>query len=235
MLATNIRRDGMKLTKKEMKSLCVSLRKQFDYLGFITEVEIKNPSSIKIGLHMSSFRIDAKKLGYNAKLDDRSESKGYKRTCVPHWGQRVKFNDTVNDVFDNFKLSARIQSGCYRVRSKDSGRHSERDWVNTESNSGFSGNASSSIMTEADARESCNSDEMEREHKEKMRVIKNESAKERRDRMRSFKNASCVTMKVNHDQFEKMISALPDWQKRQVKEKAITFTLVAVVAERILS
>lgn len=97
------------------------LKRRFDRAGFITGITFGDTrSSMKIGLHMRSFRIDVAKLGHNA---DHSQSGrmckvGYKRTDVPTWSQRVEFNNIINNAFDRFGLSARIVSGEYEVRSR---------------------------------------------------------------------------------------------------------------------
>jgi hypothetical protein len=92
--------------------------------GFISDAQAITRSSMKIGLHMCSFRIDPLVHGHNADkgyIGSRCKA-GFKRTTIPTWSQREEFNHMVNDVFDSLKLSARIMSGPFTIRSKSTGR-----------------------------------------------------------------------------------------------------------------
>jgi hypothetical protein len=125
MNATRIRtRSGEIPSTDLLLKLEKRLNAAFKRSGFETQVTLKTRSALKIGLHMCSFRIDPEKLGYNA---DRGFcgsrcSAGFKRTRTPTWEQRESFNHLVNDAFDALKLSARIKSGPFLVRSALMGR-----------------------------------------------------------------------------------------------------------------
>lgn len=167
-------------TERFLEEFCESIVFKLRNNGFITEASLVNSSSIKIGLHMSSFRVDTAKLGHNARVGRqthlcayfKSDSpKGYKRTDVPTWEQRVQFNDIVNDMFDAYGLMATIRSGAYVVRTRD-GRRAEWDWAHEGDSSGnWSCDAQRDIiMSEAEARELLDSDRLEAEHKVKQRL-----------------------------------------------------------------
>ena len=159
-----------------LESLCLLLKHELNALGFITDCTVLNSRSIKIGLHMISFRVDTKRLGYNARIGAYVKSpKGYKRTDVPTWDQRVQFNDTVNRVFDQLGLQATIRSGCYTVRNRD-GAMTEQDWHDQspswmgsqgELYNHYTWEIMSKIVSEAEAREECDSDRLEQEHRAK--------------------------------------------------------------------
>lgn len=106
------------------KMLLASMKKN----GFISGVEIKTRSAIKIGMRMCSFRIDTAKLGHNADYSycGRKCKTGYKKTNLPTWSQREDFNHMVNEIFDKLKLSANIKSGPYIIRDFTNGR--EYNW-----------------------------------------------------------------------------------------------------------
>ncbi len=121
----------MKITKMRVKGKIPStdvllaiereLKESFTRAGFITNVSFGDTrSSMKIGLHMRSFSIDVSKLGYNATIYANSLAmnlrNGYKRTNVPTWNQRVKFNQIVNKVLTRNKVSATVRSGPFLIR-----------------------------------------------------------------------------------------------------------------------
>ena len=160
-----------------LRDLCELIVIRTAKAGFITKASQLTGSAIKIGLHMSSFRVDTAKLGHNARIGRYIDSpKGYKRTDVPTWDQRVEFNNIVNRAFNQYGLVANIKSGCFTVRDKVKGAHNETDWENqTPSHMGYHGvsyngmgEEMSRIVDEHDARDECNSDELEAVHKEKM-------------------------------------------------------------------
>ncbi len=180
----NERNGGGKPTERFLDELCEIIVAKAAKAGFITGSHRLTGSAIKIGLHMSSFRIDTAKLGHNARVGRTSAygwhgiqcPKGYKRTNVPTWEQREDFNHLVNDVFDKFGLVATITSGNYTVRTR-SGRVNQWAYGGDRGN-GWSGDACRDIMTEKEAREYCDSDRLEAEHRERMRKVRRERARE---------------------------------------------------------
>lgn len=125
MKITKIRSDNEKLSSTKMTVITNELKQAFNKAGFITEVSIVNSSSIKIGMHMCSFRVDTNKLGYNARINSytvRRCKAGYKKTSTPTWTQREEFNHIINNVLDLYKVKANIKSGDYTVRRFESGR-----------------------------------------------------------------------------------------------------------------
>jgi hypothetical protein len=185
MRATGIRwqhpSKDVKLATHQLEDLCRDIVHEATKVGFKTAAHPLTGSAIKIGLHMSSFRIDTTKLGHNARLGRYIKSpKGYKRTDVPTWEQRVEFNDLVNDVFDEYGLVALIKSGCYTVRDKRRGRWNETDWENqTPSWMGYHGEvlnglgeSMARILTEKEAREECGSDRLETAHKKQKALVR---------------------------------------------------------------
>lgn len=176
MRATAIRykKDGKVISDSHMVALIQEVMRRTTRAGFRTDVKWLNSTSIKIGLHKSSFRIDTDKLGYNARIGRFVYSpKGYKRTDTPTWDQRVEFNNIVNDVFDRLRLTAGIKSGCFIIRERDFGRKSERHWEDqTPTWMGYHGAGKngmgetiSDIVPESEARESMDSDERETRHR----------------------------------------------------------------------
>lgn len=127
----------MKITRMKLKqndsktlyNLSYKLETLLSKKGFITHVGLEEGT---IGLHMRSFKIDTKKLGYNAKISYMTSNpkKGYKRTDVPLWEQREEFNHIVNAFFDKHNITAKIVSGKYLVRDHVSGAVTEWECVN---------------------------------------------------------------------------------------------------------
>lgn len=123
--------DGLKKLSSpnayELESLQKTIEHHMQYAGFITEVTILNSSSIKVGMHMRSFRINTEKLGYNADTGRfaRTLKKGYKRTAIPTLDERVKFNHIINDALDHFEMQANVKSGDITVRYFEHGRVNE--------------------------------------------------------------------------------------------------------------
>lgn len=124
MKATKMRLKGRKtLTAAQMQRLITSLKRELKRAGFITEVFTINRSSLQIGLRGKSFTVDTSIHGYNAIMGIHVNSKkGYKRTTIPVWNQRVTFNHIVNDCFDALKVDAAIRSGIFTVRDCVTGR-----------------------------------------------------------------------------------------------------------------
>lgn len=131
MKATSIRNNKNEVISTELAlKIERELSSRFEKKGFITKVEVLTRTTIKIGLHMCSFRIDTHKLGSNARVGSNyaNTKKGYVRTSVPTWQQRVEFNNIINNVFDKYKLNASIKSGPFTVRDKKLGRYTEVNW-----------------------------------------------------------------------------------------------------------
>lgn len=239
MRATGIRYNpaqdgsmGLKPTERILDELCQAILAATGKAGYITDAHRLTGSAIKIGLHMSSFRVDTAKLGHNARVGRFVKSpKGYKRTDVPTWDQRVEFNDIVNDVFDRYGLVALIKSGSFTVRDKREGRKDEGDWqYQKPMHYGFD-YCPDEIMPEADARDACDSDRLEAEHKAAQAPIKREQARAARQRRKLFESCRHVTLagfyrcegridqndkKMTHKQFAKRISTLSSWERRRV-------------------
>lgn len=184
----NEKNGGGKPTERFLDDLCEIIVAKAAKAGFITGSHRLTGTAIKIGMHMSSFRINTAKLGHNARVGRTNaygwhgiqSPKGYKRTNVPTWEQREDFNHLVNDVFDKFGLVATITSGNYTVRTR-SGR--VNDWnYGGDRGKGWSGDACRDIVTEKEAREDLDSDRLEAEHRERMRVVRLERAREKRVR-----------------------------------------------------
>lgn len=128
MRATNIRTKSNEIPSTDtILRLEKLLKSKMHKLGFISNATPLTRSSMKIGLHMCSFRIDTRVHGYNADIGyigSRCKA-GYKRTSIPTWKQREDFNHMVNDCFDRLGLSARIMSGNFKIRDAKEGRVNE--------------------------------------------------------------------------------------------------------------
>lgn len=250
MRITGIRySNDKKVTEHTLNELCSIIASKMERAGFITGTEVLNSSAIKVGLHMSSFRINTSKLGHNARVGKYvSSPKGYKRTDVPTWDQRVEFNNIVNSILDKNGIKATIKSGCFTVRDKVKGAHIESDWENqTPIWMGYhgkslfgSGEVCAEIMEEAEARDRCNSDRLEAEHKLLTADARRETARAYRERMKLFLLAKRVCLAgfygqadskngtlVTHARFEKILAKLSCWEKRRVKLASISATIAS--------
>lgn len=230
-----------------LENLCEYIVHKASAAGFITESQVLTKTSIKVGMHMSSFRVNTAMLGHNARLgiaaygyNGCKSPKGYKRTNVPTWDQRVEFNNIVNDAFDKYKLTARIVSGNYTVRTKEGRINS---WYEGgDRGNGWSGDASVEIISELEARERLDSDRLEKEHAEKTKVTRLAKAKQRREVVKLYENAKRVVVagfwsysgkptkngkKLTHGAFEKMLAKLDQWQARKVRSASIIETAKA--------
>jgi hypothetical protein len=238
MKVTGIRTNkGLKLTESELNTLCQTIVTKAAKMGFKTGASIISNGSIKIGLHMQSFRIITSKLGHNARVRRYVDSpKGYKRTNVPTWDQREDFNHLINDILDHWKLSANIKSGPYEVRSKADGR--VNNWYPID---GYTGGSPKEVLTETEAREQMNSDELEVEHANKMKPIRREKAKIARENRKLFDQAKRVTVDgfyewntpkskqkngklLSHSQFNSLLLKLPNYEARRVRIASIKAT-----------
>jgi len=174
MRMTKIRNaEGKKLEARQLEALRNELARAIEADHFITGVYVINGTRIDTGLHMKSFTIDTSILPKNARVGGHCSSiKGYKRTNLPTWEQREQHNHTINDVLDKFGVKANVKSGSYEVRDFDTGRvnhwYEDRGWNNAE------------VMTETEARECCDSDRLEAEHKAKMYAIRNKARIEKK-------------------------------------------------------
>jgi hypothetical protein len=179
-----------------LEAVCAEIVSLTAKVGFITGARVVSKGGISIGIHSRQFRINTAKLGYNARLCGDSP-KGYKRVDVPTWDQRVEFNGIVNKVFDRFKLSASIISGNYTVRSTESGAFYRWPEGGDRGNvSGWSGDASSSITTEKEARDVHNSDKLEKEYAEKRKIENSAKAKAYRAHVRALKKADFIAFRT---------------------------------------
>ena len=122
MKVTSIRtRTGEIPSTHTMLILESMLKNAMKKNGFISDAQAITRTSMKIGLHMCSFRIDVNVHGYNQDvgyIGSRCKA-GFKRTSIPTWSQREDFNHMVNDCFDRLKLSATIKSGTFVIRTKE--------------------------------------------------------------------------------------------------------------------
>lgn len=114
MRITQLLVRGKRPTIGDLRHIRDELIDALDRAGFLTEVRLTG-TSLTISHGGSSFRVDVTRLGYNARLRPES-AVGWVRTAVPTWEQRVEFNRVVNCRLDTLDVSARIQSGAYRVR-----------------------------------------------------------------------------------------------------------------------
>lgn len=125
MKATRIKTISHKpVSAKTLVNVCFALERAFKKAGFVSGAKVTGSSSLKIGLHMCSFRIDTAKLGHNADTScvARKCKAGFKRTNIPTWKQREAYNHLVNDVFDKFYLRARICNSVFEIRNYEAGR-----------------------------------------------------------------------------------------------------------------
>jgi len=137
MNITYMRINGKKPALFQLESIMSDLRAEFIKQGFETEVNAKNSTAIKIGGGGKCFTVNVEQLGHNASVGfsnhagyflDNTGIKGYKRTSIPTWAQRVEFNNIINKILDAYEVTANIKSGPYTIRHKDFGGYSEGDW-----------------------------------------------------------------------------------------------------------
>jgi hypothetical protein len=119
MRATNIRIAGKKPTREQLKDVVCMLNDAYQSAGYLTGVEISG-AAVLISSGLGQFRVDTDKLGHNARFRRwGSPVRGYVRTDVPTWEQRVDFNNITNRVFDAMDATATIRSGPFTVRDRD--------------------------------------------------------------------------------------------------------------------
>lgn len=172
MKITRIRdKDNKKLDRHVLEQIAKELELKAAMLGFIHYAYVDG-SSIRTGINSKSFVINTGMLGHNGRVGRFVDSvKGYKRTNLPTWEQRVAMNHLVNDVLDSYEVSANVKSGNYIVRTSSGDRVSS--WPDGgQLGKHFYGafGRSDEILTEKDAREAMQSDKLEAEHKAKLKV-----------------------------------------------------------------
>lgn len=101
-----------------------TLKRRLSKAGFITGVEAMTRTSMKLGLHMRSFKLDLTIHDRNLRHNPHT---GTKLTDTPTWDQRVEFNNIVNAVLTKFKISARVRSGAFIIRDGTKAM-TESDW-----------------------------------------------------------------------------------------------------------
>jgi hypothetical protein len=123
-------KGNVKLSDSEFNELFKELELRLTNAGLLynTYIEKLNSTSFKISGNSRSFSIDVQKLGYNAQHNPFLNGKGFRRTNLPTWDQRVEFNNIVNAVFTEMNLVANIKSGFYVIR-QGSIELKVRDWV----------------------------------------------------------------------------------------------------------
>lgn len=172
MKITNIRLNNKKISKNELDHIFYALVFKLKTNGYITEYSVNENGSVKVGMHMKCFVIDTILLGYNARLGRYIKSpKGYIRTNIPTWDQRVEFNNIINKYLDNLNITCTIKSGEFIIRCKTDGAKTEDDWDNQDNNRNDKYNGMyelcSAIRNEKDTREELDSDRLEQQHKNK--------------------------------------------------------------------
>lgn len=137
MKVTYMRIQGKKPTPEQLSFIIADLTREFNDAGFITSVDATSSTGLNIGLGGKCFTVDTGKLGYNALTGfytmyggfiDRGGIKGYTRTAIPTWDQRVKFNDILNKILDAYEVTCNIKSGPFIIRDRENGGYSEDDW-----------------------------------------------------------------------------------------------------------
>lgn len=112
----------MKITRMSIKgeklgalleTIKAQLEFEFNKKGFITDVYVVNSQSIKIGLWMRTFKLDTIKHDRNLQVSPYQS----RLTSLPNWDQRVVFNNVVNKVLNNWKVSCTVKSGPFTIRT----------------------------------------------------------------------------------------------------------------------
>lgn len=252
MRITGIRdKDGSKPELTLLDNVCEVLIGRAAKKGFLTGAERGKGFSIHVGQNSRCFSVDVERLGHNARVGTYvSSPKGYKRTNVPTWEQRENFNHIINDVLDMYGLKANIKSGPYVVRNKDTGRVDEWTplrWDGSEDPYGIGGASyngmgqlMSKIITEQNAREECDSDRLEAEHKAKQHPIKLEQARQARERRKAVMVSPWVKVVISrtwyvrkelhkfddkvlsNKQFKNLLNKLDSKEKRYFKFEVVT-------------
>ena len=138
MRITKMRING-KVPGPAMTAIVFELQRRLDRAGFITEVETKTTSCLKIGLWMKTFTL-------NPDMHERNYQNnpfGGRLTYLPNWDQRVEFNDIVSSTLNKFKVSAKVVSGPYTIRdgmkvfTEDDWHEQKPDWVRQNESRGY--------------------------------------------------------------------------------------------------
>lgn len=126
-------KDGSKLSGDQYFSLMTELEHAIKDAGFVTDISKQDAAIHLSNSKFSLFTIDLKKLPYNARIGRAQDHsiKGYVRTSVPTWNQRVQFNNILNMVLDKHEISANIRSGIFAIR-RGFIVYNEDDWLNAE-------------------------------------------------------------------------------------------------------
>ena len=129
MKLTNIRDyQGKKLKPETLEFIANRLVVLLNEAGFITDCTVVNSSRIDLSYQKKSFVIDTARIGYNARLNPHMNyKKGYARTQIPTWSQRVEYNNIINEHLDLLKVSCNIKSMHYIIRQGNEAM-TERDW-----------------------------------------------------------------------------------------------------------
>lgn len=125
MKATFIKQNNKRPTQEVLNKLVKTIESKALRLGFRTFARVESLSGIHIGHHRDTFSILPEALGHNVRYPYQPDGLPWKRTRKPTWDQRVQFNNLINDIFDELKLTARIVSGTFIVRTRENGRVSK--------------------------------------------------------------------------------------------------------------
>lgn len=237
MKATNIKKNGKKLSAIEMQDLVNAIAKKLYDSCFITRVEVVNSSQIKIGLYMKSFVIDTERLPKNARVNNCTLNlrSGYKLTNSPTWDQRVEFNDIVNEVFDSFELDAKITAWHFTIRDFE-GAKNEDLW---SSQSGYN---TGDVYLVEEARSIVSSDQREKEFDQKKKEREAIRRKENLAVDRELKSLNkivvtapsyfqCKNIKkklgktLSFEQFHAFLKTIAKHNRREVKRRSYETTL----------
>ena len=136
-----MRINGQVPSTDQILKIVKTISRAYKQIGFDCPVSALNRTSIKIGEGYSLFRVVVSSRGYNAYVGSHiSSPKGYKRTNVPTWDQRVEFNNILNGILDAFNVVCNVKSGPFTVRVKE-GALGESFWSGqaTQNNMGPNG------------------------------------------------------------------------------------------------
>lgn len=116
MFVQRIRRQGTgeRLSHHDLVALCVSLDRALMERGFVSSATVRNGTCLHISYHRKSFVVDTARVGYNWIRATHTKS-GWKRTAIPTWEQRIRYNQTVNDVLDQWSIQSEVKSGTKRT------------------------------------------------------------------------------------------------------------------------
>lgn len=133
MKITDIKRNGKKLTEKQMTTLVEKLRKKATKAGF--QFSLDRINSSRVDLSGTAPQRGPQRIKPTYRVTDitiESLKKGYRKAYKPTWEQYESLNHAVNDVLDQMKLTATVKSKEFDIRDKNNGRineWSEPYWV----------------------------------------------------------------------------------------------------------